>query len=373
MTDDSSIESILSKKQAAEIDTATVNTNISNMIFQNLRVQNQLSKKIHEAQFNLHNEEGKINFQMKKYTKDWVKIISLEADENDLNNLHTNDEENIRISLFKIIDNCFYEGHIKLINKLENEYLIIKFLNDKIYYSITPSFIFIKPLGEVIINIKRFDKYAPDQVSIKVYDSLSLVVAKTKNKIEDINDAILYVRKEDLASPNFDIYITLDNGNDFNTYNKVIEMRKNNINKFYEQLNVNGLKDPMLIKEEIEKLQKDIKNYKKKILEVHMELTQTYKQKEFKNESKSKFQKENSKKKEIEFNNEVFYEVDKKNKDINSESVSDNENIVKKKEKPNKFMRWTHDENGIALPLLMFYLSICLFVGKIIKNYIIGN
>ena len=365
MSDESSIESILSKKQTTEIDTATVNTNISNMIFQNLRVQNQLSKKLSNAQFNSkfsHLEDGKINFNMKKYTKDWVKIISLESDENNPNNFYQNDEENIRISLFKIIDNCYYEGHVKLINKLESEYLIIKFINDKIYYSITPSFIFIKPEGEVIINIKRFDKYAPDQVSIKVYDSLSLVVAKTKNKIEDINDAILYVRKEDLATPNFDIYITLDNGNDYNTYNKVIEMRKNNIDKFYEQLNINGLKDPLLIKEEIEKLQQDIKDYKKKMLEVHMELTQTNKQKEDINENKNDFNKEiPNKKKEIEFNNEVFYEIDKKNKEINSDNVSDNENVIKKKKKLNTFMKLTHDENGIALPLLVFYLSICLF------------
>ena len=60
---------------------------------------------------------------------------------------------------------------------------------------------------------------------------------------------------------------------------------------------------------------------------------------------------------------EVFYEVKNKNEKIKSKDTdsSDSKNFY------NKLFDMTHEEDGITIPLLLFGLSICLFIGKFIK------
>ena len=68
------------------------------------------------------------------------------------------DKKNTKIILVKVIDQNYYEGHLRLKNNLTSEYLIFKILNDKLSYSITPCLYYIEPGKDIIINIKRFEK-----------------------------------------------------------------------------------------------------------------------------------------------------------------------------------------------------------------------
>ena len=63
---------------------------------------------------------------------------SLNKDKKEQLCLDISEIKNNKITLVKIIDQYFYEGHLKLKNNLESEYVIFKIINDKQYYSITP-------------------------------------------------------------------------------------------------------------------------------------------------------------------------------------------------------------------------------------------
>jgi len=56
-----------------------------------------------------------INKDKEKYKDSWINI----------------DSQNItNIILIKVVDQCYFEGHLHLKNNLDNEYIIIKFLNN---------------------------------------------------------------------------------------------------------------------------------------------------------------------------------------------------------------------------------------------------
>ena len=118
-----------------------------------------------------------------------------------------------KIILIKIIDQCFYEGHLTLKNRT-NDYLVFKFKNIKQYYSITPILYYIKPKNQITINLKKFQRLTLDnQMNIK--DNIFLILAKSDKIIEDVNDAIIYLRKDDLYSPEYQViqfFIEIDNG-----------------------------------------------------------------------------------------------------------------------------------------------------------------
>lgn len=297
-----------------------------------------------------------INLNKDKYKDSWVDIISQDIS---------------KIVLIKVIDQCYYEGHLHLKNKLNSEYILAKFVNEKNQYIITPSFFFIKPKSEIFINIKRFYKLAPDEPSSKGKDSILMITAKTKNEIEDLNDLKVYLRKEDIFSPDYQLFsysLILDNGHNPLYYDKLVEERKKMIELFYEKTNINEIKDTNVIKEHIENMKMKIKEYKLKIRQKEREL-ETILEKNEKSEKKDFISRESTKidnNKKVVVDEEIFYEVkDGKRKKKSKDNESNNSNNFY-----SRIFDMTHDEEGITIPMLLFGLSISIFIGKFIKSAI---
>ena len=193
-----------------------------------------------------------------------------------------------------------------------------------------------------------------------------MITAKTKNEIEDLNDLKVYLRKEDIFSPDYQLFsysLILDNGHNPLYYDKLVEERKKMIELFYEKTNINGIKDTNVLKEHIENMKMSIKQYKQKIRQKERELeTILEKQKDLISRENTKV--DNNKK--VIFDEEVFYEVkDGKRKIKSKNSESSNSNNFY-----SKIFDMTHDEEGITIPMLLFGLSISLFIGKFIKSAI---
>ena len=294
-----------------------------------------------------------INLNKVKYKDSWIEITSQSIS---------------KIILIKIIDQCHFEGHLCLKNNSNSEYISGKFINNKNYYTITPSFFFIKPEGEIIINIKRFYKLAPDEQSSNVNDKILMFIAKTKNVIEDLNDAKVYLRKDDIFSPDYQLFsfnLILDNGHNPIYYDKLIEERKKQMELFYDKININEVKTPEVIKLYIEELKKNIDDYKLKILIKKKQLEDIL-QKSEKNVKKEIINKESNKNensKKVLLNEEIFYEV-KEKKGILKNKDNENNNS---KDLYYQIKDIAHDEDGITIPMLLFGLSIALFIGKFIK------
>ena len=68
----------------------------------------------------------------------------------------------------------------------------------------------------------------------------------------------------------------------------------------------------------------------------------------------------------IVINKEVFYEVnDQKGKIKSHDNESNNsQNLY------NRIKDMTHDEDGVTIPMLLFGLSICIYIGIFIKSAI---
>ena len=193
--------------------------------------------------------------------------ININNNKKKLSCLDISDKNSTKITLVKIIDQYYYEGHLKLKNNLKSEYVIFKVINDKPFYSITPTLYYIEPEKEITINIKRFERMTINETK-NVYDFLVIVVTHTKNKIEDVNDAKIYIRKEDLYSPEYQLYtfsINLDYGYNPKIYKKEVEERENILNKYNNQLNMNNISDSDEVKTHIERVKKEIKEYEDKI------------------------------------------------------------------------------------------------------------
>ena len=294
-----------------------------------------------------------INLNKEKYNDSWINI--------------NNSQEISKIILIKVVDQCYFEGHLNLKNKLDSEYILGKFINNKNYYTITPSLFFIKPRSEIMINIKRFYKLATDEPSSKVRDYILLTIGKTKTEIEDLNDVKYHLRKDDIYSPQYQLFsysLILDNGYNPLYYDNLVNERKERINLFYSKTNVNEITDPNLIRENIDKVKVSIQEYKYKIKQKEKEF-EAILQNFNKNESviKESINKNANTNKNIIIDKEVFYEVKNKKEKLNSKDAD----LADSKHFYNKFFDMTHDEDGITIPLLLFGLSICLFIGKFRK------
>ena len=367
----------MNKELIIENDNNTINSNTSfltsaqfstnKLLFKN----NLLDSKKGGSFYTVNNDikdtssVGLIMFQKEENSKLYNKIINLNKEKYKDSWIEITSQSISKIILIKIIDQCYFEGHLYLKNNLNSEYISGKFINNKNYYSITPSFFFIKPEGEIIINIKRFCKLAPDEPSSNANDKILMFLAKTKNVIEDLNDAKVYLRKDDIFSPDYQLFsfsLILDNGHNTIYYNKLIEERKKKMELFYDKININEVKTPNVIRAYIEELKKNIDDYKLKILIKEKQLEDFLE----KNEKKDIINKDNIKtesNKKILINEEVFYEVKEKKGILKSK---DNENN-NPKDLYYKIKDIAHDEDGITIPMLLFGLSISLFIGKFIK------
>ena len=285
-----------------------------------------------------------INLNKDKYEDSWINIKSSDIS---------------KIVLIKVVDQCYFEGHLHLINKLTSEYILAKFINNKNCYTITPSLFFIKPRSEIIINIKRFYKLGKDESTNRENDNILMIVGKTKNEIEDLIDAKVYLRNEDIFSQDYQLFsfsLILDNGYNPIYYEKLVEERKKKMELFYSKTNINEIKDPNLIIKHIENLQIKIQEYNQKIKneEVQFDLIAE------ESSNKNFIQRKNSSpenNKQIIIDEEVFYEVkDRKGKTKNKDVGS-----------YNNLIDMIHDEDGITIPMLLFGFSICLFIGKFLK------
>lgn len=290
-----------------------------------------------------------VNLNMEKYQNSWIEICS----------------KNIsKIILIKVVDQCYFEGHLHLKNNLNNEYILVKFINKKYYNVITPSIFFIKPRNEIIINIKRFSKIAPDTPSNKLNDTILMIAKKTNNKIDDLNDVKIYLKDDDIYSQNYQLFsfsLILDNGYNPIYYNKLIEDRKKSIETFYNKININEIKNNNTIKEHIEDMKINIGQYKNKIRKIEMEYETTMEKKEIQNiEDKQTYKPDKINK--IIVNKEEFFEV--------MEDDSSNKLDINPKELKKTIFDTLHDENGVTIPMILFLMSLGLFLGKLIKVFL---
>ena len=251
------------------------------------------------------------------------------------------DKKNTKIILVKVIDQNYYEGHLRLKNNLTSEYLIFKILNDKLSYSITPCLYYIEPGKDIIINIKRFEKLTINEIK-NIFDYIIVLVAHTKNKIEDVNDAKMYINKNDVYSPEYQLYsynIVLDYGYSNKIYEKEEKERKNIFNKYESQLNMNKITDIEKVKYYINNVKKEIDVYQNKIEDLKSILNDIGHKNIIKQE-------------ETIFDKETYDQLSqgKIYKELGEDDDKDN--------------------NDIQLPLLFLYLSICLFIGKFLKFFL---
>ena len=362
----------------ADNDAKSINTNISygqfstnRFIFRNNLIEQKERTSTYVSNNDLLKDTSSLGLSMiKKNEKSKLrnKIINLNKEKYKDSWININNSQEIsKIILIKVVDQCYFEGHLNLKNKLDSEYILGKFINNKNFYTITPSLFFIKPRSEIMINIKRFYKLATDEPSSRVRDYILLTIGKTKTEIEDLNDVKYHLRKDDIYSPQYQLFsysLILDNGYNPLYYDNLVNERKERINLFYSKTNVNEITDPNLIRENIDKVKVSIQEYKYKIKQKEKEF-EAILQNFNKNESfiKESINKNANTNKNIIIDKEVFYEVKNKKEKLNSKDAD----LADSKHFYNKFFDMTHDEDGITIPLLLFGLSICLFIGKFIK------
>ena len=289
-----------------------------------------------------------INLNNEKYQDSWIDI----------------DSTNIsKIVLIKVVDQCYFEGHLHLKSNLNTEHILVKFINKKNYYMITPSIFFIKPRNEIIINIKRFCKLAPEITSIKSKESILMIAKKITNKVDDLNDVKIYLKSEDIYSPDYQLFsfsFILDNGYNPIYYDKLIEDRKKAIEAYYAKTNINEITNINTLKEHVENMRINIKEYKNKIKKIENEFEMIFEKSENQNIIKEQISKQ-EKVNKIMVDKEEFFEVgeDNMNKGLIDEI---NPKLIK-----NNVLNALHDENGITIPMILFLMSIGLFIGKFIK------
>ena len=368
----------LIKDIITDIDNKSINTNLSNLnlgilssnkllfkgsiteqkqLGSTLSLQNELLKDTSSLGFSKIRKVEKeklsnklININEEKYKDSWIEICL----------------ENIKkIILIKVVDQCLYEGHLHLKNNLDTEYIIVRIKNKKNYNVITPSIFFIKPRNEIIINIKRFVKLAPDTPSCQVNDSILMIAKKTRNKIDDLNDVKIYMKDEDICSQDYQLFsfsLLLDNGNNPIYYDKLIENRRKTIEAFYAKTNINEIKNINTIKEHIEDMKINIKQYNNKIRKLEKEFEMILEKIENQNNNiKETYINKNEKINKVMVNKEEFYEVDEDNPKRRIKDEIDTK-VIK-----NNLLNAIHDENGLTIPIILFLMSLCLFLGKFIK------
>ena len=367
------------KDMITEIDTKSINTNLSNLnlgyISSNkLLVKGSLDTKKLGSTFSLQNEilkdtssSGLIKIRKTEKEKLNSKIINIDKDKYQDSWIDICSPNITKIVLIKVVDQCYFEGHLHLKNNLDTEFILVKFINNKYYYMITPSIFFIKPRNEIIINIKMFFKLSPDTPLNKEKDTILMMAKKTINKIDDLNDVKIYLKDEDIYSQDYQFFsfsLILDNGYNPIYYDKLIEDRKKNIDAFYAKTNINEIKNINTIKEHIEDMKINIREYKNKIKKIEKEFEVILE----KIENQNIMNKENNKQEQINkimVNKEEFFEVSEENKKGRTiEEIN-----------PNTFGKNVydtfHDDNGVTIPMILFGMSLGLFLGKFIKNFFV--
>ena len=176
-----------------------------------------------------------------------------------------------------------------------------------------------------------------------IFDYIVVLVAHTKNKIEDVNDAKMYINKNDVYSPEYQLYsynIALDYGYNPKIYEKEEKENKNIFNKYENELNMNKITDKEKVKSYINNIKKQIDIYQKKIEDLKS----------------------------------ILNDIGHKNIIKQEETISDKETYEQlSKGKIYKELGEEDDnDNDIQLPLLFLYLSICLFIGKFLKFFLSG-
>ena len=207
----------------------------------------------------------------KKFNLDEHKYISVNSMNKD--KLYWLETSSSKITLIKVIDQTFYEGHLQLKN-ITSQFIVFKFKNSKECYTIIPSMYFIKPFESIIINIKRFERLELS-ASINTKDTVQIIVAKADKEIEDVNEAKQFLRKEDIYSPEYQVFlipIEFDNGNNMLTYRKVLEERKSTMNEYNKMLNINNVTSCNEVKKHINKVKKEIQEYESTIEELMSKL-----------------------------------------------------------------------------------------------------
>jgi len=143
-----------------------------------------------------------------------------------------------------------------------------------------------------------------------------------------------------------------------------LKIEKKNIEAFYAKTNINEIKNINTIKEHIEDMKINIREYKNKIKKIEKEFEMILE----KIENQNIMNKENNKQEQINkimVNKEEFFEVSEENK--KGRTLDElNPNTFKK----NVYDTF-HDENGETIPMILFGMSIGLFIGKFIKNFFV--
>ena len=331
-------DKIINNKNSNIIDESKTQIRKS-LMFSSLKDSSPDLNNINNIDFFQNNQK---KFEDFRFSNENIKNLNMKQKQNSTPFLEIPDKKNTKIVLVKVIDQNYYEGHLRLKNNLKSEYLIFKILNEKQIYSITPCLYFIEPGKDIIINIKRFEKLTINETKT-AFDYLIVIVAHTKNKVEDVNDAKIYINKNDIYSPEYQLYsytITLDYGYNYKIYQKEEKEMENIYDKYESQLNINKITDVEKIKSYINNVKKEIEIYNDKIKELKSILNDIGKKNIIKQE-------------ETIFDKETYYQVSqgKIYKELDEED---------------------DDNNDIQLPLLLLYFSICLFIGKFLKFFLFG-
>ena len=116
------------------------------------------------------------------------------------------------------------------------------------------------------------------------------------------------------------------------------------------------------LREHIENMKINIKEYKNKIRKIENEFEENLKQAEKNNIMKKLMDKSEKINNNIMFNKEEFYEVGEG--EINKDTI----NEINNKKINKNVMSILYDDNGATIPMILFGMSLGLFLGKFIKN-----
>ena len=195
-----------------------------------------------------------------------------------------------------------------------------------------------------------------------------MIAKKTINQIDDLNDVKIYLKSEDIFSSEYQLFsfsLILDNGYNPVIYDKLIEERKKAIDAFYAKMNINAITNINSLREHIENMKINIKEYKNKIRKMENEFEENFRQTEKKIIMKKLINKNEKINNKIMFNKEEFFEVGE------GEISKDTINEIHNKKINKNVINILYDDNGVTIPMILFGMSLGLFIGKFIKNLFI--
>ena len=195
-----------------------------------------------------------------------------------------------------------------------------------------------------------------------------MVAKKTTNQIDDLNDVKIYLKPEDIFSLEYQLFsfsLILDNGYNPIYFDRLVEERKKAIDAFYSKTDINAIKNVHSLREHIENMKINIKEYKNKIRKMENEFEENFRQTEKKIIMKKLIDKNEKINNKIMFNKEEFFEVGE------GEISKDTINEIHNKKINKNVINILYDDNGVTIPMILFGMSLGLFIGKFIKNLFI--